>query len=34
MEPHEGRSALLEAVGGRVLAWGELIGTYERRATK
>ena len=25
-----GRGALLEAVRGHVLAWGEIVGTYER----
>jgi Raf kinase inhibitor-like YbhB/YbcL family protein len=26
-----GRSAVLEAMRGHVIAWGELVGTYERR---
>lgn len=30
LEPGAGRSALLEAIHGHVVAWGELIGTYER----
>jgi Raf kinase inhibitor-like YbhB/YbcL family protein len=28
--PGVGRSALIELVAGHVLAWGELVGTYER----
>jgi Raf kinase inhibitor-like YbhB/YbcL family protein len=31
LEPGEGRNALLDAMRGHVIAWGELIGTYERR---
>jgi Raf kinase inhibitor-like YbhB/YbcL family protein len=31
LEAGAGRSALLEAMRGHVVAWGELIGTYERR---
>lgn len=31
LEPGVGRSTLLEAMRGHVVAWGELVGTYERR---
>jgi Raf kinase inhibitor-like YbhB/YbcL family protein len=31
LEPGAGRSALIEAMRGHVVAWGELVGTYERR---
>jgi Raf kinase inhibitor-like YbhB/YbcL family protein len=31
LEPGAGRSALLDAMRGHVVAWGELVGTYERR---
>jgi Raf kinase inhibitor-like YbhB/YbcL family protein len=31
LEPGAGRSALLEAMRGHVVAWGDLVGTYERR---
>lgn len=30
LEPNVGRSALLEHMRGHVLAWGELVGTYQR----
>jgi Raf kinase inhibitor-like YbhB/YbcL family protein len=31
LEPGLGRSALLALMNGHVLAWGELVGTYEQR---
>jgi Raf kinase inhibitor-like YbhB/YbcL family protein len=31
LAPGEGRNAVLDAMRGHVIAWGELIGTYERR---
>lgn len=31
LEPGVGRTTLLHAMRGHVVAWGELIGTYERR---
>ncbi len=31
LEPGLGKAGLLEAIGGHVLAQGELVGTYERR---
>jgi len=30
LEPHVGRGALLEHMRDHVLAWGELVGTYQR----
>lgn len=29
-EPDDGRGAIIDLVQGHVLAWGELVGTYER----
>jgi len=31
LPPNTGRSALLEAMKGTVIAWGEIVGHYERR---
>ena len=31
LPPNSGRSALLDAMRGRVIAWGEIVGHYERR---
>jgi phosphatidylethanolamine-binding protein (PEBP) family uncharacterized protein len=31
LEPGVGRSEVLGAMRGHVIAWGETVGTYERR---